>query len=170
MACASYSAFQSDRSAFVSSPPDDQFDGSNMTAPRMLIVAFCLAASGCAALDANESAPRTVPPAPEGKKLAELVNAAFTMAKLPGAPEVSPVRAAHDTQRGDWTFCIRSNSSDDSPRYAVLVGNDVLLEVRSFVSIDGCDKETYHPLEITDRHGDLAGSHSDPTHQSQRRR
>jgi hypothetical protein len=138
-----------------------------MTARPILMVLFCLTASGCAALDANESAPRTVPPPPEGKKLAELVNAAFTMAQLPGAPEVSPVRAAHDTQRGDWTFCIKSNSSDESPKYAVLVSNNALLEVRSFVLIDGCNKETYHPLEAADQHGDLNRSRSDSTRRPQ---
>lgn len=140
-----------------------------MAARPILIVLFCLIAAGCAALDANESAPRTVPPPPERKKLAELINAAFATAKLPGAPEVSPVRAAHDTQRGDWTFCIKSNSSDDSPKYAVLVANNAILEVRSFVLIDDCDKETYHPVEIADQHGDLNRSRSAPTRQSQHR-
>src|SRR5579883_2227201 len=88
------------RIAFCVVASNDQFERSNMTARRILIVAFCLIAAGCAALDANESPPRVVPPPPEGKKLVELVKAAFTMAKLSGAPEVSQVRAAHDTQRG----------------------------------------------------------------------
>ncbi len=157
------------RIAFCVVASNDQFERSNMTARRILIVAFCLIAAGCAALDANESPPRVVPPPPEGKKLVELVKAAFTMAKLSGAPEVSQVRAAHDTQRGDWTFCVKTNSPDDSPKYAVLVANDAILEVRSFVLIDGCDKETYHPIEITDRRSGSAGGHADPAHQSQRR-
>jgi len=140
----------------------------DMSAPPILMVLCCVTAGGCAAFSASESPlPRIVPPPPEGKKLAELVGAAFKTANLPGAPEVSPARAAHDTQRGDWIFCIKSNKSDESPKYAVLLGNNTILEVRSFVLIDGCDKETYHPIEITDQHGDSAGSHSDPTHQSQ---
>ncbi len=142
---------------------------SNMSAPLILIVLCCVTVGGCAAFSANDApAPRAVPPPPEGKKLAELVSAAFKTANLPGAPEVSPVRAAHDTQWGDWVFCIKSNK-DESPKYAVLINNNTISEVRSFVSIDGCDKETYRPVEITDQHGDLDQSHSDPIRQSQRR-
>jgi hypothetical protein len=83
-------------------------------------------------------------PSPEGKKLVELVNAAFATAKLTGAPEVSAVRPTHDSQWGDWMFCIKS--ADPSPKYAVLVGHDAVLEVRTSVLIDGCDRETYRPL------------------------
>ena len=136
--------------------------------PPIWIVLCCVTAGGCAALNGNESPPRTVPLPPEGKKLAELTSAAFKTANLAGAPEVSPVRAAHDTQRGDWVFCIKSNKSDEPAKYAVLIANNTVLEVRSFVLIDGCDKETYHPIEVTDQHGDLARSQSDPTRRSQR--
>jgi hypothetical protein len=141
-----------------------------MSAPRILIVFCCLTAGGCAAFNASESPPRTVLPAPEGKKLAELVGAAFKTAKLPGAPEVSPVRHTHDTQQGDWIFCIKSDKSAESPKYAVLIGNNTILEVRSSVLIDGCNDETYHAIETADQHSGLAGSHSDSTPQFQRRR
>jgi hypothetical protein len=141
-----------------------------MSARPVCIVLCCLTAGGCAAFSASNSPPRAVPPEPEGKKLAELVGAAFKTAKLPGAPEVSPVRQTHDTQQGDWIFCIKSDKSTESPKYAVLIGNNTILEVRSRVLIDGCDKETYHAIEIADQHGDLAESHSDSTPQFQRRR
>jgi hypothetical protein len=121
-----------------------------MSALRILIVLCCVAAGGCTAFSANEAPPpRTVPPPPEGKKLAELVILAFAAAKLPGAPEVSLVRATHDTQRGDWIFCVKSNKSDESSKYAVLISNNAILEMRSSVAIDGCDKETYRLLTLT---------------------
>jgi hypothetical protein len=108
-------------------------------------------------------------PPPEGKKFAELVSAAFKTAKLPGTPQVSPVRATHDAQWGDWIFCIKSSDSDQLPKYAVLIVNDTILEVRSLVLIDGCDRETYHSVEITDQHGNSAGGHVDQPPPSRRR-
>lgn len=120
---------------------------------RALLMISSLTAGGCAGLNLNDAAPpqaalpqAVAAPAPEGKRLAELVNAAFAQAKLTGTPEVSAVRAAHDNQWGDWIFCIKSSSADLSVKYAVLVGHDAILEVRSNVLIDGCDQETYHPL------------------------
>src|SRR5262249_36219751 len=112
-----------------------------MSVPPVMMMLLCLAAGGCAALNVNDSPPqpRTVRPPPEGNRLAELVSSAFKTAKLPGTPEVSPVRAAHDAQWGDWIFCIKSSESDQLPKYAVLIGDNTILEVRSFVLIDGCD-------------------------------
>jgi hypothetical protein len=142
-----------------------------MSAPPVLIILLCLTASGCAGFNASDSPlqPRAALPPPEGTKLVELVSAAFKTAKLPGAPEVSPVRAAHDTQWGDWTFCIKSSDSDQLPKYAVLINDNTISEVRSLVLIDGCDKETYHPIQIRDQHGDLAESHGALPPQSRRR-
>ncbi len=116
---------------------------------RILLMISCLTTSGCAsispiAVSQEDTAPPRAP-APEGKRLAELVNAAFAMAKLAGTPEVSPVHATHDNQWGDWVFCIRS-STDPSLKYAVLIGHDAVLDVRSSVLIDGCEQETYQPL------------------------
>jgi hypothetical protein len=107
-----------------------------------------LATSGCAGFNRDEAAPQAAvpPPAPEGKRLAELATAAFATAKLTGTPEVSSVHATHDSQWGDWMFCIRGAGPAPSPKYAVLVGHDAVLEVRTSVLIDGCDRETYHPL------------------------
>jgi hypothetical protein len=126
-----------------------------------LAIAFtciCLTAGGCAVFNQSEASLKTAPPPPEGKRLAELTASAFGTAKLAGKPEVSPVRAAHDSQWGDWIFCIKSDSPADPTRYAVLVGHDAVLDVRSAVLIDGCDKETYHPLETADQKGKTDGS------------
>jgi hypothetical protein len=118
--------------------------------PLCLTMLLGLAASGCVALDGKESAStaRAMVAPPDEKKLAELVNSAFTTAKLPGAPEVSAVRATHDTQLGDWVFCIRSRTADQMPEYAVLIRNNTISEIRSLVAIDGCHEETYRPIEI----------------------
>jgi hypothetical protein len=113
---------------------------------RILLMLSSLTIGGCAGMNLEDTPPpQASAPAPEGKRLAELANSAFTVAKLTGAPEVSAVRATHDSQWGDWVFCIRS-SADQSPKYAVLIGHDAVLEVRSSVLIDRCDQETYHPL------------------------
>jgi hypothetical protein len=121
---------------------------------RRTLLMIALATSGCTGVGQSSvgledaTAPAAAlpapPPAPDGKKLAELVNTAFATAKLTGPPEVSTVHPTHGSQWGDWVFCIKG--ADPSPRYAVLVGHDAVLEVRTSVLIDGCGEETYHPL------------------------
>jgi hypothetical protein len=113
---------------------------------RILLMLSSLTAGGCAGINFGDPPLQPASPAPEGKRLAELANEAFTKAKLTGALEVSSVHAVHDNQWGDWVFCIKSSSADQSLQYAVLVGHDAILEVRSSVLIDGCSQETYHPL------------------------
>jgi hypothetical protein len=113
---------------------------------RILLMLSSLTAGGCVAVNLEDPPPSAVSQPPEGKRLAELANEAFTKAKLTGTPEVSAVRAAHDSQWGDWVFCIKSSSADQSLQYAVLIGHDAILEVRSSVLIDGCSQETYSPL------------------------
>jgi hypothetical protein len=128
----------------------------------VLMTLLYLAAGGCAGFSPDEAAPpQAAAPPPEGKRLAELVKAAFATAKLSGAPEASPVRAAHDSQWGDWMFCVKSSNAGQSPKYAVLIGHDAILEVRSSVLIDGCEKETYHQIETKDQNGKSNRSHSD---------
>jgi hypothetical protein len=115
-----------------------------------LTVLLCLAAGGCAELGALDSAPppRVAATPPDEKKLAELVSGAFQTAKLTGAAEVSPLHATHDNQMGDWMVCIKSSAPDQPQRYAVLIKNNAILEIRSRVAIDGCYNETYRPIEI----------------------
>jgi hypothetical protein len=113
---------------------------------RILLMLSSLTAGGCAGINLEDRPPQATSPAPEGKRLAELANVAFTKAKLTGSLEISPVRATHHSQWGDWVFCVKSGGADPSPRYAVLIGHDEVLEVRSSVLIDGCDQETYRPL------------------------
>jgi hypothetical protein len=130
---------------------------SGVLAGPLAIAFICLIASGCAVFNMDEAALKAAPPPLEGKRLAELTASAFGMAKLTGTPEVSPVRAAHDSQWGDWMFCIKSNSPANPTKYAVLIGHDAVLDVRSSVLIDGCDRETYHPLETADQKGKSDG-------------
>jgi hypothetical protein len=115
-----------------------------------LAVLLCSAVSGCAELGVTGSVqqPRVEPAPPDEKKLAELVAGAFKAAKLSGAPEVSPLHAIHDGQMGDWMVCIKSSATDQPLKYAVLIGNNSVLEVRSLVSIDRCDNETYRLIKI----------------------
>jgi hypothetical protein len=120
-------------------------------------ICISLTAGGCAVFNQSEASLTAAPPPPEGKRLAELTASAFSTAKLTGKPEVSPVRAAHDSQWGDWIFCIKSDSPADPTKYAVLIGHDAVLDVRSAVLIDGCDKETYRPLETADQKGKSDG-------------
>ena len=116
----------------------------------ILIALLCLAVSGCAELAVTDSVghPQVGTPPPDGKKLAELVGSAFKMAKLSGAPEASSVRATHDNQMGDWMVCIKSSAPDETLRYAVFIKDNSILDIRSLVSIDGCNGETYRPVEI----------------------
>jgi hypothetical protein len=132
---------------------------SNLVAhcPLCLAMLLYLAASGCVALDAKEPASTAgaVAELPDEKTLAGFVKTAFTTAKLSGTPEISPVRATHDTQLGNWVFCIRGRDADNQMlEYAVLIRDrSWISELRSRVSIDGCDKETYRPFEITGQQG-----------------
>jgi hypothetical protein len=126
-------------------------DRPGIPAPSVAIVLICLITGGCTVFSQDDASLKAAPPPPEGKRLAELTASAFAAAKLAGTPEVSPVRATHDSQWGDWMFCITSNSPAGQGKYAVLIGHDAVLDVRSSVLIDGCDKETYHPLETADQ-------------------
>jgi hypothetical protein len=107
---------------------------------------LCLAVTGCAEFDVKGSELPAPPVPPDEKQLAELADAAFKMTKLTGAVEVSPVRATHDAQWGDWAFCIKSNDPQQLPPYGVLIYDGKILTVRSHIIIDGCDKETYHSV------------------------
>jgi hypothetical protein len=111
----------------------------------ILTLVLCLAVSGCAELLGTDSAqPPQAKAEPDKKKLAELVGNAFQMAKLSGPGEVSPLRATRAPQRGDWVVCIKS-SAPDQTRYAVMIKDNAILDVRPAVVIDGCYNETYEP-------------------------
>ena len=116
----------------------------------ILIALLCLALSGCADLAATDSVghPQVGTPPPDEKKLAELVGSAFKTTKLSGSPEASPVRATHDNQIGDWMVCVKSSAPDETLKYAVFIKSNSILDIRSRVSIDGCNNETYRPVEI----------------------
>ncbi|MBO0753900.1 MAG: hypothetical protein J2P53_17405 [Bradyrhizobiaceae bacterium] len=112
----------------------------------ILLILCCLTICGCAGINLSGSAPDAGPQPPDEKKLAELARTAFATAKLTGAPQVSSLRATHDNQWGEWVFCVKS--AEASPAYAVLIGHEAILEVRTSVFIDGCDRETYSPLAV----------------------
>src|SRR5262245_27462716 len=84
-----------------SQPHGDGAKSAFVSQSLVLILLSCLTAGGCAGLHASDALPpRVMLPPPEGKQLAELVGTAFKTTKLPGAPEVSLVRATHDAQWG----------------------------------------------------------------------
>jgi hypothetical protein len=124
--------------------------GHGVLARVAVIALFSLTASGCAgSLSMGESTLQATPP--EGKRLAELTAEAAAQAKLTGTLQVSSVRPAHDSQVGDWTFCMMGSDPADPTKFGVLIGHDAVLAVRSSVLIDGCEKETYYPFEIADK-------------------
>jgi hypothetical protein len=130
----------------------------------ILTVLLCLTAGGCAEPGGLDSAPqpRVEAAPPDEKKLVELVGSAFKTAKLSGAAEVSPVHATHDNQLGDWMVCIKSSAPDQPQPYAVLIKNNAILEIRSRVAIDGCNSETYRPIEIANDQPAPAAANSTP--------
>jgi hypothetical protein len=158
-------------SAICNGRPENSFGRLKLSVSPILTVLVCLAVTGCAGLDVKESASpaRAAAVPPDEKALAELVNTAFKTTKLTGAPEVSPVRATHDAQLGDWAFCIKSSDPEQSPSYAVLIKDNKILEIRSFVILDGCDKETYRPVEISSALKRSGVDASQPSRQRQTR-
>jgi hypothetical protein len=116
----------------------------------ILMALLCLPVSGCADLAATGSVdhPRVRTPPPDEKKLTELVGSAFKMAKLSGAPEASPIHETNDNQTGDWMFCIKSSAPVETLKYAVFIKNNSISDIRALVSIDGCNNETYRPVQI----------------------
>jgi hypothetical protein len=132
-------------------------------------IMLCLLASGCAGLQQPApAAPLAGVNPPDHKKIVELVNAAFKTAKLSGTPEASPVHPTHAPQLGDWMMCIKG-SADALPKYAVLIKDGAVVDVRTQVLLDRCDGEAYSPVEITsqpavniDSHGSQPGRRRHP--------
>ena len=110
--------------------------------------AICLVVSGCAAFvstgSARQDRPELVPP--DEKKLSELVDSAFQMAKLSGTPEMSALHVTQAPQIGDWMFCLKSSAPNETQRYAVFILGNAIKDIRSGVLIDGCYKDTYRPI------------------------
>jgi hypothetical protein len=112
----------------------------------VLMLAVCLALGGCAALAVTDQAPQADPVPPDKKRLTELINAAFQMAKFSGTPEVSALHATHAPQGGDWMFCIKSDAPKETAKDAVFIRDNGILNIRSGVVLDGCNKDTYRPV------------------------
>jgi hypothetical protein len=66
--------------------------------------------------------------------------------------------------------CIKSSASEQTLKYALLIKDDTILDIRSRVLIDGCDSDTYRPIEIVSQKGVMAETHVDLSPQSGRRR
>ena len=116
----------------------------------IVIALLCLAVSGCADLAATDSVgrPPVGTPPPDEKKLSEFIGSVFRATKLSGAPEASPLRPTHGGQMGDWVVCIKSSAPNETLKYAVFIKDNSVLDFRTLVLIDGCNNETYRPVEI----------------------
>src|ERR1700759_4174999 len=75
--------------------------------------------------------------------LAQRLADIFKDAKLPGAPEVSPLRKAPMTVIADWMLCLRSNVPSSAQIYAVFVQKSNVIDYRLAVLIDECGNERY---------------------------
>ena len=111
---------------------------------RLLMTFLCLTVAACSTPQISST--RSTSP-PTDAVIAVYVAAFFALYKLPGTPEVSPIRATVLTEPGDWIICFKSSVLDQPGRYAVFFHDNKPADYRIAVSIDNCDKETYAPLK-----------------------
>ena len=109
---------------------------------RLPTAFMCLTLAACASPPPLSSTP---PTPPSDAVVAAAVAAIFTASKLPGTPEVSPIRATALTEPGDWMLCMKSSAPDQPRRYAIFFEDNKHINNRIAVGIDHCDKETYAP-------------------------
>jgi hypothetical protein len=103
---------------------------------------MCLTLAACASPPPLSSTP---PSPPSDAVIAGAVAAVFAAAKLPGTPEVSPIRATILTEPGDWILCLKSSAPDQPRRYAIFFEDNKHINNRIAVVIDNCHQETYAP-------------------------
>lgn len=103
---------------------------------------MCLTLAACASPPPLSTTP---PSPPSDAVIAAAVAAVFTMSKLPGTPEVSPIRATTLTEPGDWIMCLKSSAPDQPRRYAIFFAGNTHINNRIAVGIDNCDAATYAP-------------------------
>jgi hypothetical protein len=87
----------------------------------------------------------TPPTRPIDTVIASTIRNVFAENKLPGAPEVSPIRATEPPEPGDWIICLRSTAPGQPLLYAIFFADNKYVSSRIAVGIDHCDKETYTP-------------------------
>jgi hypothetical protein len=102
---------------------------------------LCLTVAACSSPQVSS----TRPSLPSDAVIASYIAVVFALNKLPGTPEVSPIRATILTEPGDWIICFKSSAPDQPKRYATFFQDNKPLDYRIAVSIDNCDKETYAP-------------------------
>lgn len=86
------------------------------------------------------------PPGTNNPVVIRAVQTTFSQAKMPGAPEVSRIRAAHPVSDGDWRMCLRSSDPAHQPRYALYFRGYTFVKSQSAVIVDQCGAEDYTPL------------------------
>jgi hypothetical protein len=74
------------------------------------------------------------------------VQSTFSQAKMPGAPEVSRIRAAHPVSDGDWRMCLRSSDPAHQARYALYFRGYTFVKSQGAVIVDRCGVEDYLPF------------------------
>src|SRR4051794_17633771 len=110
----------------------------------MLALLLAATVSGCASV--NESLAPLPPMAPDLGAVTKAAVSVFTQLKLPGSPELSPVRPPLASTPADWMFCMRSDADDIPRNYAMFVRNNNVVDHRLAVQADACARESYAPI------------------------
>ena len=103
----------------------------------------CLGAGACSGVLPYT---RSNAPALTDRAVASAIRFAFAEAKLPGAPEVSPIRPAHPVSPGDWLLCLRSSDAKQPLRYAIYFTGSIHVRSQLAALVDGCDDDVYLPF------------------------
>jgi hypothetical protein len=106
----------------------------------------CLALTACSAM--IDEIPQKVDPPTIEASLALLKNVA-TGQKLADPLEVAGPIAANPVSSAPWIICLRSTASDESRRrvYSVFFKGDKYDSVRLSAIVDGCEAQTFLPLQ-----------------------
>jgi hypothetical protein len=110
---------------------------------RLLPALAGLILTGCA-LD-PDGAPLASASVPNVTALAPRIQETFRSAKLTGYPRVSPVRRAPVSALADWIVCMTSDIDGDRV-YALLIQNDLIVDYRLALIVDGCASARFEPL------------------------
>jgi hypothetical protein len=86
------------------------------------------------------------PPGASSPIVIRAVQGTFSQAKMPGAPQVSRIRAAHPVSDGDWRMCLRSSDPAHQARYALYFRGYTFVKSQGAVIVDQCGVEDYMPF------------------------
>jgi hypothetical protein len=115
--------------------------GSGENPLRLQAIFLCLSIAACSSPQIS-SAPPTLP---TDTVIATTIQSVFAANKIPGTPEVSPIRSTLPLEPGDWIICLKSSDPDRPLRYAIFFEGNKYFNSRIAVGIDNCDQETYAP-------------------------